>query len=94
MALMAWFWVEAETDFWLTRWVTKSLISAYAHLLWVSFVVIEDELADPAEIGFLGAQGIMEVAEGFAVVVEQLFRLWSDGWAGCWLGWFWHGRDP
>ena len=44
-----------------------------AHLGRMSLVVIEDELADPAGVGPFRAQGVMQVAEGFAIAVEKFF---------------------
>jgi len=55
----------------------------------MALVVVEDELADPAGIGMLGAQGVMEVAESFAIAVEELLA-WDVG-RGRRLGWFGHG---
>jgi hypothetical protein len=44
-----------------------------AHLCRMSLVVIEDELADPAGVGSLSAEGIVEVAQSLTVPVKQFF---------------------
>ena len=44
-----------------------------SHFARVAFVVVEDELANPGNVGCLGTQGIVSVAEGFAVDIQQFF---------------------
>lgn len=46
-----------------------------AHLAWVTFVVIDNELPDPIGVGFLGAAGVLFDPQGFAVLVEEFFAL-------------------
>jgi hypothetical protein len=41
----------------------------------MSLIVIEDELSDPAGVGSLRAERIVEVAEGLTVPVKQFFGL-------------------
>jgi hypothetical protein len=43
----------------------------HTHFTWVALVMVEDILADPADVGFFGAQGVMAVAQELAVLVEQ-----------------------
>lgn len=45
----------------------------HAHLAGMALVVVQDKLSDPADIGVFGTEGIMAVAEDFAVLIEQLF---------------------
>jgi hypothetical protein len=39
----------------------------------MAFFMIEDELPYPGEVGLFGAERVMEVAQGLAVLVEQFF---------------------
>jgi hypothetical protein len=59
----------------------------YAHLARMALVVVEDVLADPADIGLFGAEGIVAVPKELAVLVKQFFgfpRSWDIRWRrGC-----------
>jgi len=44
-----------------------------AHLAGMALFMIQDILADPADVGLFGAEGVMAVAEELAVLVEQFF---------------------
>lgn len=46
-----------------------------AHLAGVALVVVQDKLAHPIEVGFLGAARVLFHLQHFAVLVEELFRL-------------------
>jgi hypothetical protein len=39
----------------------------------MALLMMQDKLSDPANVGLLGAEGIMAVAEDFAVLIEQFF---------------------
>ena len=41
------------------------------HLLWMPFVVKEDEALDPIDVGFFGANGIMFGSDGVSDTVKQ-----------------------
>ena len=41
-----------------------------AHFFGVAFVVVEDVLTDPFDVGFFGAGGVLFEADVFAVLVE------------------------
>ena len=45
----------------------------YAHVFWVSFVVVEDVFTDPVGVGFFGAGGVLFYADLVAVLVEEFF---------------------
>ena len=60
----------------------------HAHLAGMALVMIHNVLAHPGNIGFLGAQGIMAVAQGFAVAVEQFFGRRRGGRCEA----LWHGK--
>ena len=51
------------------------------------FVVEEDEVPSPLDVGFIGAEGVVSVAKGFAILVEEFFtlRAWYSlrGWVLC-----------
>ena len=49
----------------------------HTHLARVAFVMVEDVLAYPADIGLFGAERVVAVAEEFAVLFEQFFALRS-----------------
>lgn len=59
-----------------------------AHFFGVAFVVVEDVLADPVDVGFFGAGGVLFEANEIAVLVEQFFPFWGGCslWVGCFLG--------
>ena len=45
------------------------------HLPWVTFVVVDDELAHPIEVSFFGAGGVLFDSQGFAILVKEFFVL-------------------
>src|SRR5215207_4036795 len=51
----------------------------YAHVARMALVVEENVLADPADVGLFGAEGIMAVAEELAILVKQLLGF-PRGW--------------
>lgn len=50
-----------------------------AHFPWMAFVVKEDIVSDPEEVGFFGAGGVVFDAKGVAVLVEEFSR-GKGGW--------------
>ena len=46
-----------------------------AYFFWVTFVVEEDVVFDPDDVGVFGAGGIVFDAKRVAILVEQLFTL-------------------
>lgn len=53
-----------------------------AHFFGVAFVVVEDVFANPFEVGFFGARGVLFEADVVAVVVEEFFGLGGCGLHG------------
>ena len=45
----------------------------HAHVTRMTLLMVQDKLSDPADVGLFGAEGVMAVAEDFAVLIEQLF---------------------
>ena len=43
------------------------------HVTGMAFFVIKDILAHPGEVSLFGAEGIVTVAQDFAVLIEKLF---------------------
>lgn len=56
-----------------------------SHFTRMPFVVEQDVTADPVEVGFFGAQGVVFSADGVADLVEEFFVF---GGGGGFLGYF------
>ena len=48
-----------------------------AHFLGMTFVVEEDVVFDPVDVGVFGAGGVMFDAKCIAILVEEFFPLWG-----------------
>ena len=46
-----------------------------AHFFWVAFVMEENIVPDPLDVGVFGARGVVFDAEGVAVLIEEFFFL-------------------
>jgi len=44
-----------------------------AHLLWVAFVVEENEALDPVDVGFFGADGVALETYGVTNAIQETF---------------------
>lgn len=64
-----------------------------AHFFWMAFIMKENVVPDPLDIGVFGARGVMLDAKGIAILVEKFFfwrflRCGSWNWLGHFLP-FW-----
>ena len=50
----------------------KIINLGHAHFTRMPLVMVDNKLAQPADIGLFGAEGVMAIAEGFAILIQQL----------------------
>jgi len=63
------------------------------HVTRMTFVVMQDILARPGDIGLFGPQGVMAVAQGFPVLIEKFFSFrFKRIWGSVRFGGIGHGR--